>query len=288
MPPRKRRVRKKIKGSRHLILILLLVVAGLFFLYRESGKEKAPPEILKPFKAEKTIPPSVPDLPPPVSLPRVAIVMDDLGHSKNKVMTLFNMKQPLTFSVLPLQRYSRWTAEEAHRRGYDVILHIPMEASIKMKLGKGGLYLNMSNREIKDILETNINSLPFIKGASSHMGSAFTRDKRAMGNVVSVLKDHDLFFLDSVTSADTVGYTIAKASGAAALRRDVFLDNADDLKEIAHQWERLLNIAKKEGYAIALAHPRQNTFDFLKKTLKNNNEISVVPLTDLLVKSNSQ
>jgi len=281
MPPRKRRVKKNIKSSRHLILILLLVLAGLFFLYRESGKEKPPSEILKPFKAEKTVPPSVPDLPVPVSLPKVAIVMDDLGHSKKKVMTLFAMKQPLTFSVLPLQRYSRWTAEEAHRRGHDVILHIPMEASIKMKLGEGGLYLNMSNSEIIEILETNINSLPFITGASSHMGSAFTRDKRAMGTVVSVLKDNDLFFLDSVTIADTVGYSMAKASGIEALRRDVFLDNIDDLKEIAHQWKRLVTIAKKEGYAIALAHPRKNTFDFLKKTLENNNEISVVPLTEL-------
>jgi hypothetical protein len=157
-----------------------------------------------------------------------------------------------------------------------------MEASREMKLGEGGLYLYMSNSEIIETLETSINSLPFIKGASSHMGSVFTRDKRAMSAVVAVLHDHDLFFLDSVTSADTVGYTIAKASGADALRRDIFLDNDDDLKEIAHQWERLLNIAKKEGYAIALAHPRKNTFDFLKKTLENNNEISVVPLTELL------
>ncbi len=285
MPPRKRRVRKKIKSSKHVILILLLVMGGLFFLYREPGKEKAPSEIVKPLKAEKPIPPSVPELPPPVRLPKIAIVMDDLGHSKNKVMTLFAMKQPLTFSVLPLQRYSRWTAEEAHRRGYDVILHIPMEASIKMKLGEGGLYLNMSNSEIIEILETNIKSLPFVKGASSHMGSAFTRDKRAMGTVVSVLKDHDLFFLDSVTIADTVGYSMAKTSGIEALRRDVFLDNTDDLKEIAHQWNRLVAIAKKEGYAIALAHPRKNTFDFLRNTLENNNEISVVPLTDLLVEA---
>jgi hypothetical protein len=282
MPPRKRRIRKNSKRRRHLILILLLVLAGLFFLSRESGKEKVPPEILKPYKAEKAIPPSVPDLPVPVSLPKVAIVIDDLGHSKKKVMTLFALKQPLTFSVLPLQTYSRWTAEEAHRRGYDVILHIPMEASIKMKLGEGGLYLNMSNSEIKKTLETNINSLPFIKGSSSHMGSAFTRDKRAMGTVVAVLKENDLFFLDSVTISDTVGYKIAIASGVEALRRDIFLDNEDDLNEIAHQWERLVAIAKKEGYAIALAHPRKNTFQFLQKILKSNDEVTVVPLSELI------
>ena len=103
-----------------------------------------------------------------------------------------------------------------------------------------------------------------------------------MATVAAVLKDHDLFFLDSVTSPDTVGYSIAKAAGLEALRRDVFLDNKDDLKEIAHQWERLVKIAKKEGYAIALAHPRKNTFQFLQKILKNNNEVSIVPLSELL------
>jgi polysaccharide deacetylase 2 family uncharacterized protein YibQ len=282
MPPKKRRVKKKNNNSRHLILILLLVIAGIFFIYKESGKEKVPSGMLKLFKTEKKLPLSVPDLPAPVSLPKVAIIIDDLGSSKKKVMTLFEMKQPITFSVLPLLTYSRWTAEEAHRRGHDVILHIPMEASRKLKLGKGGLSLYMSNSEIIESLETSINSLPFIKGASSHMGSAFTRDKRAMGTVVAVLKENDLFFLDSVTISDTVGYSIAKASGVEALRRDIFLDNEDDLKEIAHQWERLVAIAKKEGYAIALAHPRKNTFQFLQKILKNNDEVSVVPLSELL------
>ena len=282
MPPKKQRVKKKTNNSRHLILILLLVIAGIFFIYKESGKEKVPSGMLKLFKTEKKLPLPVPDLPAPVSMPKVAIVMDDLGISKKKVMTLFEMKQPITFSVLPLQRYSKWTAEEAHRRGYDVILHIPMEALRKMKLDKGGLYLKMSNSEIIETLEMSINSLPFIKGASSHMGSAFTQDKRAMGTVAAMLKKHGLFFLDSVTSADSIGFSMAKASGIDALRRDIFLDNEDDLKEIAHQWERLVAIAKKEGYAIALAHPRKNTFQFLQKILKNNNEVSVVPLSELL------
>ena len=258
------------------------MIAGIIFVYNESGKEKVPSGLLKPFKTEKKLPLPVPDMPAPVSMPKVAIVMDDLGNSKKKVMTLFEMKQPITFSVLPLQRYSKWTAEEAHRRGYDVILHIPMEAISKMKLGKGGLYLAMSNSELIEIVEKNINSLPFIKGASSHMGSAFTQDKRAMGTVAAMLKKHDLFFLDSVTSPDTVGYSMAKASGIEALKRDVFLDNTDDPEEIAAQWKRLVTIAKKERYAIALAHPRKNTLQFLQNTLKNNDEVSVVPLSELV------
>ena len=283
MPPKKRRFKKRNKHSRHLILILLLVIAGIIFIYNESGKENVPSGLLKPFKTEKKLPLSVPDIPAPVSMPTVAIVMDDLGISKKKVMTLFEMKQPITFSVLPLQKYSKWTAEEAHRRGYDVILHIPMEALGKMKLGKGGLYLAMSNSEIIETLENNINSLPFIKGASSHMGSAFTQDKRAMGTVAAMLKKHGLFFLDSVTIPDTVGYSMAKASGIEALRRDVFLDNTDDPEEIAAQWKRVITIAKKESYAIVLAHPRTNTLQFLQKTLKNNDEVSVVPLSELIV-----
>ncbi|UCH82259.1 MAG: divergent polysaccharide deacetylase family protein [Nitrospiraceae bacterium] len=282
MPPKKRRIRKKINKSRIIFLILVVVLAGIFFLYRESDKDRVPPSESKLFKTEKKVHPPVPDVAPLAPVPKVAIVMDDLGPSKKKVMTLFRMKQPFTFSVLPLQPYSRWTAEEAHRRGYDVILHIPMEASRKLKLGQGGLYLHMSNSEIIETLETNIKSMPFIKGASSHMGSAFTLDKRAMGTVAAVLKEHNLFFLDSVTSPDTVGYSMAEASEVKALRRDIFLDNEEDPEKMSHQWERLMKIAKKEGYAIALAHPRENTFQFLQETLKNNTDITVVPLSKLL------
>ncbi len=113
------------------------------------------------------------------------------------------------------------------------------------------------------------------------MGSAFTADKRAMKTILSELKKQDFFFLDSLTGPKSIAYSLAKTMGLKAYRRDVFLDDKDDPAEIEKQWKRLLAIAAKQGYAIAQGHPRRNTLDFLKVTLKKNNQVVIVPITKL-------
>ena len=140
----------------------------------------------------------------------------------------------------------------------------------------------MSSKEITRILAEDIGSIPHISGVSNHMGSAFTKDERAMRAVIMELKEHRLFFLDSLTIAKSIGYKLAKAGGLAAVRRDVFLDHKDDLHEMEVQWKRLLKISRKMGYAVALAHPRKKTLEFLQKKLENNKEVTVVPIAELI------
>lgn len=281
MPPGRRR-RKRRKKNRHLILILLLILVGVFFYFEEFEKErvpKQPPVIAKPDIKPKTV---IPGIPPPAGLPRVAIIMDDLGRSKQKALEVFKLNAPVTIAILPHRNYSAWIAEEANRRGHDIILHIPMEPIKPLKLGKGGLYLWMSDEEIAETLISDINSVPFIKGVSNHMGSAFTQDKRGMGIVISELKKRGLFFLDSITISKSIAYKMARSHELQALRRDVFLDDKDDPAEIKKQWDRLVKLAVKNNRAIAQGHPRRNTLNFLKKALKNNDQVVVVPLTELI------
>ncbi len=284
MPSKRRRVKRR-KKSRHLIPIFFLIVVGIFFYFEEFHTEKAPEQILKQVpavtKTNKKPESIIPEIPISSTLPRVAIIMDDLGASKQKAEELFNLDSQITIAILPHLKHSAWTAEEANNRGHDVILHIPMEASRPMKLGKGGLFGWMSDEEINSTLNDNINSVPYIKGASNHMGSAFTADKRAMKTVLSELKKQNFFFLDSLTGPKSIGHTLAKTMGLKTYRRDVFLDDKDDPAEIEKQWDRLLVIGEKQGYAIAQGHPRRNTLDFLRKTLRSNNKVVIVPITEL-------
>ena len=279
MPPKRRRIKKRGK-SRHLILVLFLAVVAIFFFFEESGKDtrKSPPGLVKP--PEKSRP--APKDRPSSDLPKIAIVMDDLGPNKGTAKTVFALKAPVTLSILPHEAYSEWIAKEGHRLGYQIIAHVPMEAVTIQKMGKGSLQTWMTDREIARTLTDDILSIPHISGVSNHMGSAFTKDERAMRAVIMELKEHRLFFLDSLTTAESVGYKLAKAGGLDALRRDVFLDNKDDLREIEVQWKRLLNISRKKGYAIALAHPRKTTLEFLQRKFENNQEAIVVPISELL------
>lgn len=217
------------------------------------------------------------------ALPKVAIVIDDLGPNKQMAGEILKLKGALTLSILPQQDYSVWIAEEGHRLGRDIMIHIPMEAAKPLRLGKGGLYTWMTDQEISQTMEEDIRSVPHIKGANNHMGSLFTRDERVMNAVITELKARGLFFLDSLTTPETVGFKLAKAQGIKTMRRDVFLDDSDDPGDIEVQWNRLIKEAKQRGHAVALGHPRKNTIEFLQKVLNSNKEVTIVPLSELIV-----
>jgi len=253
MPPKVKTKGKK----RHILLILLLIGVLTFLLYEEVGRKEKPLPLLK-----------------------VAIVIDDLGPSKEAALEVFNIKAPLTLSILPHETYSTWIAAEAHKQGHNIIGHIPMEAKEPHRLGKGGLYTWMTQEEIQKTLEEGIASIPHIKGVSNHMGSAFTEDERTMRALMRGLKKEGLFFLDSLTTARSVSLKVAKAEGVKVLRRDVFLGENDNPEEIKAQWEKVVKTARERGYAIAIAHPVRNTIEFLKNTTAKN-EVTLVPLSEL-------
>jgi len=256
--------------KRHIFLILLLIVTATFFLYKEFGKEDIQREISELFKPAKK----------PDSLAKVAIVIDDLGSSRKIAQEVLNIKAPLTLSIIPHEIYTEWIAEEGHKLGHNIIGHIPMEAKEPYKLGKGGLFTWMTDREIIDTLKEGIDSIPYIRGVSNHMGSAFTEDERAMNVLLSSLKKHRLFFLDSLTTPQSIAIKIAKAEGIKILQRDIFLDRKDTPEHMKSQWEKLLRVAKERGYAIAQVHPQENTIEFLKNVVSNN-EVKLVPVSEL-------
>lgn len=280
---RKKRVKQKRRsGTHHIALIFFLIVAAVFLFFDEFSKEGKQQEIIdtiKPFEKPVPLPK---EFPPVKALPHVSIVIDDLGPNKEAAEAILGIDAPLTLSILPLEVYSEWIAKEGNRIGRDIIAHLPMEATRPLKLGNGGLQTWMTDDEIAHILEESLTSVPYLIGASNHMGSAFTQDKRAMDVVFRKLKEHDLFFLDSITTPNSVGSGLSKTHKLTYLRRDVFLDNDNDPDEIAKQWKKLIIKAKKDGHAIALAHPRKNTISFLQKNLPDNRDIEVVPISELI------
>lgn len=293
MPPKKNRT-KKGKSTPRIFIALLLIAVSIFFFYNEFGTRVDPPkksrmagmtektEIKFPAIKIPAIKDTATQSPDSKKLPRVAIVMDDMGLSREKAEQVLAIDSPITLAVLPGRPYSAWVADKGHKMGRDIIVHIPMEAIKPLKIGEGGIHSWMNSKEIQKTVASDIAAVPYAKGASNHMGSAITQEKKAMKAIVAELKKHNLFFLDSMTTGKSLAYKTAKAAGVKALKRDVFLDNLDDPEEINKQWDRLLNIAAKKGTAIIQAHPRQNSIEFLKKALKDNTAIEVVPISDLL------
>ena len=65
------------------------------------------------------------------------------------------------------------------------------------------------------LLDAAFASVPGAMGMNNHMGSKATADPALMTDVIGYLKSHGLLFIDSRTTADTVGARIAQEHGRA-------------------------------------------------------------------------
>ncbi|MEN8257877.1 MAG: divergent polysaccharide deacetylase family protein [Thermodesulfobacteriota bacterium] len=203
---------------------------------------------------------------PSSAKPRLALLIDDMGNRQKLGQQLIELDLPLSFAILPFTPHAHSLMEMAHARNREILLHLPMEATLaKWDPGPGALYTSMSPRSIKAQVRKDLEDLPYAVGVNNHMGSKFTTDKKAMRAALAPIKARNLFFLDSITIAGSVGHAEAKRMDIKTGRRDVFIDNEQDAAKIKGQLERLVKIAKKHGSAIGIAHPHPVTVATLEK-----------------------
>ncbi|OKY74937.1 MAG: hypothetical protein BM485_10895 [Desulfobulbaceae bacterium DB1] len=196
----------------------------------------------------------------------IALIIDDMGYKDRIGRELISLDLNLSFAFLPFAPHTPDLAHLAHDRGRDILLHLPMEARDSSRQpGPGALLTSMSDREMTASLEKDIQAVPFALGVNNHMGSRFTADPRAMKTCLLLLKKRNLFFLDSLTAADSVAYRTAEDAGLPTARRDVFLDHDPSPAAIARQLDLLIKTAEKNGSAIGIGHPHPETLSVLRQ-----------------------
>jgi polysaccharide deacetylase 2 family uncharacterized protein YibQ len=224
-------------------------------------------------------------IPPPERRPKLALVIDDLGYSRGGVVdSILSMDLPLTISVLPSLPYSTFALERAQQEGKCTLLHLPMEPDEEQASDLNMVRTDMNDRAIERLVSGYIQSLPGIEGVNNHQGSRATADRRVMEAVLGVIKRYDLFFLDSLTSSESVAYTTAVDIGVRAARNSVFLDaDTDDPEVVERRLRQLVETARKHGSAVGIGHPRRWTLEALlrSETFLKNNDVQMVYLTDI-------
>ncbi|MCL7487815.1 MAG: divergent polysaccharide deacetylase family protein [Desulfobulbaceae bacterium] len=204
------------------------------------------------------------DPPQEEELPRVAIIIDDMGHHQQIGAELLDLDLNLTFSFLPYAPFTSGQEEHARQLGRDILVHMPMEPrDSRWDPGPGTLYLDAPAGSMVRTVEENLARVPHAIGVNNHMGSRFTADRQAMHKMLAVLKRKDLFFVDSVTVPGSVGADEARKMGIRTASRHVFLDNSQTPEDICRQLRRLVAYARKHGAGIAIGHPNRATIDAL-------------------------
>jgi polysaccharide deacetylase 2 family uncharacterized protein YibQ len=218
--------------------------------------------------------------------PRLALVIDDLGYSRGGVVTdILSLDLPLTIAVLPALPYSTFALERARREGKCTMLHLPMEPDETQQSDLEMVTTDMDDVDVERLVERYIQSLPGIDGVNNHQGSLATADPRLMRVVLKVVKEHGLFFLDSLTSNKSVAYNTARDMGVATARNSMFLDaDTEDPEVVEARIRELVARAEAGGSAVGIGHPRQWTLDAIRDSMPflNNADIELVYLTDIV------
>ncbi len=199
--------------------------------------------------------------------PELAIVIDDLGNDRAQADSLFRLTYPLTISVLPHEANSGQIAEEAHRRGYQVMLHLPMASNARDKDEFIELHPGMPQAIVEKTFADMLETVPYAAGVNNHEGSLGTADQQLMDELMPLLHQRNLFFIDSRTTVATVAESAAHAAGVAAARRNVFLDDKQSVPAIRKQFALAIHDARDNGSALAIGHPHPATLEVLNEML---------------------
>ncbi len=244
-----------------LVVCLVFVASGLFL--GGCGKIKSTVQsVLHANRTAKNHPPQ--PSPPAASGPRLAIILDDVAGDAASVDGIFALHYPLTLSILPNHPHSTDIAQDAHRRGYQVMLHLPMESLANETSEAQELRRGMSTAEVSNELTDMLHSVPYAAGVNNHQGSRATSDPQLMAELMPLLRSHRLFFIDSRTTAATVAYESAQAASVPCAYRNVpFLDDVQEAGAIRQQLELAVKDARERGQAIAIGHPHPATLHAL-------------------------
>lgn len=269
------------------IVTLAILLAGVTFYLKGLNEKRK--DVVFPTPPSPTIEtkPSIPEKTVPDTtkkrLPKLAIVIDDIGNSKEHGEEVLAFKD-ITIAIIPELKYSLYFANKGKELGKDILVHIPMEPKNKDKYSDETKILktDMNGDEIRQLTETFLKSVPFAKGVNNHMGSKFTEDNQKLQYFFDVLKNKKLFFLDSRTSPESKAYDTGVMLGIKSYKRNIFLDHEISEDKISEQLDKAVKEAYANGYAIAIGHPHPETINVLKKRYKElTQSVEIVPLSKI-------
>lgn len=198
---------------------------------------------------------------------KMAIVLDDWGNDHYLLNELLEIARPITVAILPHQKYSSRIATEACANGLDVILHMPMQPK-NQKVGLEPHHLTVETTDANIVRYTD-EALASVgactEGVNNHMGSAATSDKRVMTKLLTHLKSKGLYFFDSYVIATSKGPEVAKETGIAFVKRDVFIDNVVEIEAIKEKLREAKKIALTRGEVVVIGHDKAPTVETIRQ-----------------------
>ncbi|EAI7559833.1 divergent polysaccharide deacetylase family protein [Campylobacter coli] len=213
---------------------------------------------------------------------RLAIIIDDMANI-SQVRALQALKLKLIPSFFPPDKNHIDTPKLALKFDFYMV-HLPLAAMNYTKPELDTLNPSDSEKRIFKKIQQVKKDFKDLKFINNHTGSLFTSDEKAMKKLYKAFEKEELIFVDSKTIASSKAPKVAKALGQIYIQRDMFLDNRDDVAYIKNQLIEAVRLAKQKGFAIAIGHPRKNTFKALEQSKDLLKSVELVYLSEIYAK----
>ena len=209
-----------------------------------------------------------PRVPAPPARGYIAIIIDDLGEQHQAGLRAIELPGPVAVAFLPGARYTPGQADFAHRRGKEVLLHLPLQPGAAARAHPATLRADSGAEEVREVLRRALDSVPHAAGVNNHQGSLMTALPEPMDLLMrEVALRPGLYFVDSRTSSLSVAYRAARHHGVPAAERNVFLDTHRGEAAVRQALEELVVRALRDERALAIGHPYPETLKVLAEEL---------------------
>lgn len=276
---------KKMMAAAAAGALLLLIIIGYVSQCASQKKTAAAYAPTYEIYPEKEILPHrrIPE--PKPLLPEVAIIIDDVGYDCQMGEAFLNLDKNITLSVFPHSPCRHEISRKAKIAGVEIMLHLPMEPIEypAVNPGTGALLTAMTPEELVRQLERNLDSVPHIRGVNNHMGSRMTAMYPGMYQILSLVKKRNLFFVDSLTTEDSICRSCARLLQVPFAQRDVFIDHVQTSEFVRQQLLLLIRTAENYGEAIGIGHPHDVTYNMLQEMLPElKKKVRLVPASEVV------
>lgn len=221
--------------------------------------------------------------------PRIAIVIDDLGYAQHNDRAVLDLDRRISVAIIPDGPLAPTLSRMAAEQQREVLIHLPLSGNRHDNCDFGALCPgeDWSPKQMARHLRWAGSRVEGAIGINNHQGSRFTADFQAVKNLVRgiILLDgpHQvrLSVLDSRTTAQSLLETKARRAGLGTARRHVFLDNERRPEALERAWRHLIELARRNGTAVAIGHPHRETIEFLARAVPelDSEDVELVPIS---------
>ncbi len=212
--------------------------------------------------------------------PKLSIIIDDVCRA-SEVDLIKQIPYKITPSFFPPTQRLPDTPLLAMEFEFYMV-HLPLQAQSKfVRPQPNTLNIGDSQSKIYKTITEIKQDFPDANYINNHTGSAYTAHYDSMFKLFKALYNSDLNFVDSRTIGNSKAKEISEVFKTEFLERQVFLDNKQDKDYIIGQLLKAVKIAKIQGYAIAIGHPKTLTLEVLRDSSDLLDGVELVYVKDL-------